>query len=196
VSGFFHNPFCNPLKTLKHKKENSVNHINEHQYLTKGFARGTVSSASFQYRILPPLRLFLRTAIERWITRGSNICLKTSHVQKLQCCVHIEIFLWQLQVTVTPLLYTALPFSIYRVSSSTTSNSKVHTMTMQLTQMTPGILSLVIYIVTIYMYDKQTNAHLIDSLIYCSLFITPTCFKASASSSGSSYSVPAKLHKL
>jgi hypothetical protein len=45
------------------------------------------------------------------------------------------------------------------------------------------------------MYNEQTNAHLIDSLLYCSLFIAPTCFNANAPSSGSSYSVPAKLHK-
>jgi hypothetical protein len=39
---------------------------------------------------------------------------------------------------------------------------------------------------------KQTNALLIGSLLYCSLFIAPTCFNANASSSGSSYSLPAK----
>jgi hypothetical protein len=44
-------------------------------------------------------------------------------------------------------------------------------------------------------YNKQTNADLIDSLLYCSLFIAPTCFMANAPSSGSSYSVPAKLRK-
>jgi len=33
-----------------------------------------------------------------------------------------------------------------------------------------------------YMYNEQTNAHLIDSLFYCSLFITPTCFNTNASS--------------
>jgi hypothetical protein len=42
---------------------------------------------------------------------------------------------------------------------------------------------------------KQTHAHLIDSLLYRSLFIAPTCFNANASSSGSSHSVPAKLYK-
>jgi hypothetical protein len=46
-----------------------------------------------------------------------------------------------------------------------------------------------------YMYNEQTNAHLIESLLYCSLFITPTCFNTNRSSSGSSYSVPAKFHK-
>jgi hypothetical protein len=46
-----------------------------------------------------------------------------------------------------------------------------------------------------YMYNKQTNAHLIDSLLYCSIFIAPTCFDTNPSYSGSSYSVPAKLHK-
>jgi len=47
------------------------------------------------------------------------------------------------------------------------------------------------------MHNEQTNAPLIDSFItlYCSLFIAPTCFNANASSSGSSHSVPAKLHK-
>jgi hypothetical protein len=39
------------------------------------------------------------------------------------------------------------------------------------------------------MYNEQTNAHLIDSLLYCSVFI------AYASSSGNSNSLPAKLHK-
>jgi hypothetical protein len=46
-----------------------------------------------------------------------------------------------------------------------------------------------------YMYNEQTNTHFIDSLLYCSLFIVPTCFNANASSSGSSYSRPAKLRK-
>jgi len=45
------------------------------------------------------------------------------------------------------------------------------------------------------MYNEQTNAHLTDFLLHCSLFIAPTCFDANASSSGSSQSVPAKLHK-
>jgi hypothetical protein len=36
---------------------------------------------------------------------------------------------------------------------------------------------------------KKTNEHLIDSLLFCSLFIAPTCFNANASSSGSSYSL-------
>jgi hypothetical protein len=45
------------------------------------------------------------------------------------------------------------------------------------------------------MYNEQTNSHLIDSLVYCFIFIAPTCFKANASSSGSSYSLPAKLYK-
>jgi len=36
---------------------------------------------------------------------------------------------------------------------------------------------------------------LIDSLLYCSLFIAPTCFNVNASSSGSSHLVPAKLYK-
>jgi len=42
---------------------------------------------------------------------------------------------------------------------------------------------------------KQTNAHLIDSLLYCSLFGATTCFNINASWSGSSHLVPAKLHK-
>jgi hypothetical protein len=46
-----------------------------------------------------------------------------------------------------------------------------------------------------YMYNEQTNTNLIDSLLYCSLFIAATCFNLNASSSGSSYSLPAKLHK-
>jgi hypothetical protein len=46
-----------------------------------------------------------------------------------------------------------------------------------------------------YMYNEQTNAHLIDSLLYSSIFIAPTCFNANASSSGSSYSLPDKLYK-
>jgi len=45
------------------------------------------------------------------------------------------------------------------------------------------------------MYNEQPNAQLIDSLFYRSLLIAPTCFNANASSSGSSHSVPAKLHK-
>jgi len=45
------------------------------------------------------------------------------------------------------------------------------------------------------MYNEQTNTHLTDSLLYCSVFITPTCFNVKVSSSGSSHSVPAKLHK-
>jgi hypothetical protein len=45
------------------------------------------------------------------------------------------------------------------------------------------------------MYNEQSNAHVIDSLLCYSLFIAPTCFNANVSSSGSSYSVPAKLHK-
>jgi hypothetical protein len=36
------------------------------------------------------------------------------------------------------------------------------------------------------MYNEQTDARLIDSLIYSSLLIAPTCFNANASSSGSS----------
>jgi hypothetical protein len=46
-----------------------------------------------------------------------------------------------------------------------------------------------------YMYNEQTNAHFIDSLLYCSLFIAPACFNANMSSSGSSYLLPAKVHK-
>ena len=47
-----------------------------------------------------------------------------------------------------------------------------------------------------YMYNEQTNAHLINKfLLYCSLFIALTCFNADTSSSGSPKSVPAKLHK-
>jgi len=42
---------------------------------------------------------------------------------------------------------------------------------------------------------KQTNVHLIDSLLYCCLFIAPTPFNANASSSGNFHSVHAKLHK-
>ena len=45
------------------------------------------------------------------------------------------------------------------------------------------------------MYIEQTNAHLIDSVLYCSLFIVSTCFNAKVSSSGSCYLVPAKIHK-
>jgi vancomycin permeability regulator SanA len=45
------------------------------------------------------------------------------------------------------------------------------------------------------MYNEQTNAHLIDILLYCSLFIAATCFNANGPSSGSSYSVPAKFNK-
>jgi hypothetical protein len=45
------------------------------------------------------------------------------------------------------------------------------------------------------MYNEQTNAHFIDSLLYCSLFIAPTCFNANVPSLGGSYSLPAKLHK-
>jgi hypothetical protein len=45
------------------------------------------------------------------------------------------------------------------------------------------------------MHNEQTNAHLIDSLLYCSVFIAPACFNANASSSGNFYSVTAKLHK-
>jgi hypothetical protein len=45
------------------------------------------------------------------------------------------------------------------------------------------------------MYNAQINAHFFDSLLHCSLFIAPTCFNANASPSGSSYSLPAKLHK-
>jgi len=46
-----------------------------------------------------------------------------------------------------------------------------------------------------YMYNELTNAHLTDSLSYCSLLIAPTCFNTNASSSGSSHLVPAKLCK-
>jgi hypothetical protein len=45
------------------------------------------------------------------------------------------------------------------------------------------------------MYNEQTNTHLIDSLLHGSLIIAATCFNANASSSGSSYSLSAKLHK-
>ena len=45
------------------------------------------------------------------------------------------------------------------------------------------------------MYDAPTDAHLTDSLLHCSLFMAHACFNASASSSGISQSVPAKLHK-
>jgi hypothetical protein len=44
------------------------------------------------------------------------------------------------------------------------------------------------------MYNEQTNAHLIDSLLYCSLFIVLTGFSTNAPSSGNSYLVPANLH--
>jgi hypothetical protein len=44
------------------------------------------------------------------------------------------------------------------------------------------------------MYNEETNAHLINSLLNCSLFIVPTCSNDDASSSGSSYSLPTKLH--
>ena len=46
-----------------------------------------------------------------------------------------------------------------------------------------------------YMYNEQTNTHLIDSLLYSSLFIAPICFNAKPSSSVSFHSVPAKLRK-
>jgi hypothetical protein len=46
------------------------------------------------------------------------------------------------------------------------------------------------------MYNEQTYVHLIDSLFHCSIFIAPTCFYANMSSSESSNSLPAKLHKL
>jgi len=46
------------------------------------------------------------------------------------------------------------------------------------------------------MYIEQTNAYLMDSLLYCSLFIAPTCCNANASSSGSHHLVPAKLYEL
>src|SRR5215469_13663448 len=42
---------------------------------------------------------------------------------------------------------------------------------------------------------KSRNEHIIDSLLYCSLFTAPTRFNANVPSSGSCYSVPAKLHK-
>jgi len=45
------------------------------------------------------------------------------------------------------------------------------------------------------MYIEQTKPHLMDSLLYCSLSIAPTCFNANTSSSGSSHLEPAKLHK-
>jgi hypothetical protein len=44
------------------------------------------------------------------------------------------------------------------------------------------------------MYNKQTNADLIDSLLYSYVFIVPACFNTNASSSGNSYSMPAKLY--
>ena len=43
------------------------------------------------------------------------------------------------------------------------------------------------------MCNEQTNAHLTDSLLYCSLFIAHTLFNANSSFSGTSHSVPAKL---
>ena len=43
------------------------------------------------------------------------------------------------------------------------------------------------------MYSEQTNAHLIDSSLYCSLFTVPTRFNANSSSSGSSHSVPERV---
>ena len=45
------------------------------------------------------------------------------------------------------------------------------------------------------MYIEQTNPHMSASLLYCSLFIAPTCFNVNTSYSGSSHLVPAKLHK-
>jgi hypothetical protein len=45
------------------------------------------------------------------------------------------------------------------------------------------------------MYNKQTNAQLTDSLLFCSIFIDADGFKVNASSSGSFYSFPARLHK-
>jgi hypothetical protein len=53
----------------------------------------------------------------------------------------------------------------------------------------------ILYYIYIYIYNEQTNAHLIGSLLYFSLFIGPTRFIANGSSSGSSYSLPAELHK-
>jgi len=44
------------------------------------------------------------------------------------------------------------------------------------------------------MYNKQTNAHLIDNFIILFLFIAATCFDANMSSPGSSHSVLVKLH--
>jgi hypothetical protein len=46
-----------------------------------------------------------------------------------------------------------------------------------------------------HMYNKQRHAHWIDSLSYCSIYTAATRFNAKASSSGSCYFVPAKLHK-
>ena len=46
-----------------------------------------------------------------------------------------------------------------------------------------------------YTYNEQTNAHLIDSLLYYSLYIAPAYFNNNTSSSGSTHSVPAKLRK-
>jgi hypothetical protein len=44
------------------------------------------------------------------------------------------------------------------------------------------------------MYNEQTNAHLIYSLLYrFFVYFAPTSLNANASSSGSSYSLPAKL---
>jgi hypothetical protein len=45
------------------------------------------------------------------------------------------------------------------------------------------------------MYNEQTNAHLVDSILYFSIYTAATCFNVNASSSGSSYSLPAKLRK-
>ena len=45
------------------------------------------------------------------------------------------------------------------------------------------------------MYNEQTDAHLADILLFCSLFIAATCFSANTSSRGSCHSVPAKSHK-
>jgi len=42
------------------------------------------------------------------------------------------------------------------------------------------------------MHNEQTNAHVIDSLLYCALFMAPTRFNANASSPGSSHLVVTK----
>ena len=47
----------------------------------------------------------------------------------------------------------------------------------------------------VYMYIEQTKPHMINSLLYCSLFIALNMFQGQRVILRSSHSVPAKLHK-